>query len=298
MQSTDHRETALLEDLLTHVPEIPLDLAGCADIGPTGLPPAVTVTLERRPDRWARAVVNFEKHGFDRMVKAAGVDGLALSTAALGRLLEAPASVDQPLIEYLQLTRPAVGCYLSHLAIWKAFARSGLPWLLIVEDDAVPAPRYVAAIARRLLAELPADADMLLLGCTVMDGLAEPTAHPLFTRIYYYNGTYAYLLTRKGCRALLPRLLPIRTHIDNQISLELVADRANLTVYASEPRLFDHDFTVRSDVYIPVADAARADRSLAAIFTQARAKLIREGARLLPAYEPPAAEIPRSAAEA
>jgi glycosyl transferase, family 25 len=178
------------------------------------------------------------------------------------------------------MTRPAVGCFLSHLAIWKQFLASGEPYVLVLEDDAAPAKTYQPAQARALLAALPADADMLLLGYTIMDGLAEPASDQAFRRVYYYNGTYAYLLTRKGCLALLPRMLPLVTHIDNQISLALVADRNALRVYGAEPRLFEHDFEVWSDVYVPVIDAEAADRRLAGVFDDARNRLTQEGVRL------------------
>ena len=136
------------------------------------------------------------------------------------------------------------------------------------------------------MAGMPDDADMVLLGCTIMDGLAEPTADPNFTRVYYYNGTYGYILTRRGCLNLLPRLLPIETHIDNQISLELVRNRHALRVYCTEPRWIEHDFAVLSDVYIPVIDADFADRTLDEIFKKSRARLLRQGAKLFDMYRP------------
>ena len=206
----------------------------------------------------------------------------------LASLMTDPTAVDALPGHYLQMTRPAIGCFLSHLTIWKRFLRSGQPHILVLEDDAVPARNYAAVRARAVLAALPHDADMVLLGCTIMDGLAEPTRDQAFTRVYYYNGTYGYILTRKGCLNLLPRMLPIETHIDNQISLELVRNRGALHVYCSEPKLIEHDFSVYSDVYIPVVDAERADRTLDAIFKESRSRLLREGARLFDMHRPEA----------
>ncbi len=275
-----------LAQALPLIPDIDLDLSGCADIGAHGLPPPVVVTLDRRPDRWRTAQQNLADRGVARIIKATAVDGQALPAALLATLLADPTAVDRPLTHYLQMTRPAVGCFLSHLAIWKRFLKSSAPHILILEDDAVPARGFCADQGRAVMAGMPADADMVLLGCTLMDGLAEPTADPRFTRVYYYNGTFGYILTRKGCLNLLPRLLPIETHIDNQISLELVRNRHALHVYCTEPRLIEHDFTVLSDVYIPVADTAVADQALDEIFKKSRARLLRQGAQLHDMYKP------------
>lgn len=272
-----------LDAMLQQVPDVSARLTNCGMIGPHGLPEPVVVSLARRPDRWQGAQRTLARHGIEQPIKANAVDGRALDTYTVARLLDDPTSVDRPLVEYLQLTRPAVGCYLSHLAIWRAFIASGEPHVLVLEDDAVPTAAFAPDRNRALMASLPADADLVLLGCTIMDGLAEPTPDPAFSRVYYYNGTYAYLLTRKGAHALLPHLLPLRTHIDNQISLTMVA-HANLKVYCCEPRLFGHDFEVYSDVYVPVADTTIADRTLQAIFDRCRGDLTRAGAKLFPKY--------------
>ena len=78
----------------------------------------IDVTLERRPDRWQSARRNLAARGIHHVIKAPAVDGLALSQARLSSLLSDPAAVERPLTDYLQMTRPAVGCYLSHLAIF------------------------------------------------------------------------------------------------------------------------------------------------------------------------------------
>lgn len=262
------------------LPILDFDPEQTAEIGPSGLPTPLVISLARRPDRWARAKEVLGRIEVAAPLRVDAVDGRTLGGDVLSAFVEQPDVIDEPLEEYLRPTRPAVGCFLSHLAVWQRFIQSDAPLAFIVEDDVLPSSDFSAPLVRRLLAELPADADMLLLGYTIMDGLAEPTGCPLLRRIYYYNGTFAYLLTRRGCQNLFSRLLPIRTHIDNQISLELVADRS-LHVYGAEPRLFAHDFTVWSDVYVPVSDTSRADRTLAAIFDDARAKLIADGARLM-----------------
>lgn len=275
-----------LEAALQLIPDADLDLTGCDHLGPHGLPPPVVVTLARRPDRWLAAERTWRGHGVNRIIKATAVDGQTLSQSVLAKFMAEPNAVEMPLAHYLQMTRPAVGCFLSHLSLWKRFLQSGAERILILEDDAVPTPDCTLIHTRAVLAAMPADADMLLLGCTIMDGLAEPTTAPRLSRVYYYNGTYGYILTRNGCQKLLPRMLPVVTHIDNQISLELVRDRAGLRAYACEPRLIGHDFTVYSDVYVPVLDTSLADRRLDGLFKECRSRLLRDGAQLFPMHQP------------
>jgi GR25 family glycosyltransferase involved in LPS biosynthesis len=272
-------------DQLALVPDMPVDFSATRLDARTGLPTPIVVSLLRRPDRWAAAQAALAGCHADGAMRAPAVDGRDLSSALLGQLLEAaPDTVDETPGHYLHMTRPAVGCFLSHLALWNRFLASDAPFALIMEDDAVPAKVFSPERAASVMRAFPPDADIVLLGGTIMDGLAAPSPYPGLMRTYYYNGTYAYLLTRKGCRALLPHLLPIKTHIDNQISLALVEHHQTLAVYCVEPRLFEHDFSVYSDVYVPVADAAVADHRLDAVFKASRARLQAAGVNLLPMH--------------
>jgi glycosyl transferase, family 25 len=90
-------------------------------------------------------------------------------------------------------------------------------------------------------------------------GLAEKTECEFLSRVYYFNGTYAYVVTRKGCAKLLQHLLPLRAHIDHQISHALIRNPASLFAYAVTPALFEHDFSSRSDAYVPIVGSDAAD---------------------------------------
>jgi hypothetical protein len=110
-----------------------------------------------------------------------------------------------------------------------------------------------------------------------MAGLAAATEHASLRRVYYFNGTYAYLITRKGCAKLLKQLLPLRAHIDHQISDALLKNRASLFAYAVRPPLFEHDFSSWSDAYVPIARSDEADRQLGALLSSARNVLRQDG---------------------
>ena len=237
----------------------------------------VIVSLNRRPDRWAKVVSALQSVGISRISKCRAVDGATLSEQTLAALVDNASAVSDQPTSHTQLTRPAIGCFLSHLTIWKHFLAGNEDHRVVLEDDAVPSPSYSAEHVERVLASIPAEADLVLLGCTILAGLAEKTESAFFSRIYYFNGTYAYLLTRKGCARLLPHLLPLRAHIDHQISHALIRNPASLFAYAVTPALFEHDFSSWSDAYVPITGSEAADQRLGALLTSARNLLRRDG---------------------
>jgi glycosyl transferase family 25 len=237
----------------------------------------VIVSLNRRPDRWEKVVSALGRVGIARISKFAAVDGATLSDQTLSALVDSACVVSDRPTSHTQLTRPAIGCFLSHLTIWKGFLDGGRDRLVVLEDDAVPSPSYSANYAERVLAAIPAEADLVLLGGTIMAGLVEKTECEFLSRVYYFNGTYAYLVTRKGCAKLLQHLLPLRTHIDHQISHVLIRNPASLFAYAVTPALFDHDFSSWSDAYVPISGSDEADQHLGALLTAARDHLRRDG---------------------
>ena len=237
----------------------------------------VIVSLRRRPDRWQKVVRELAKVGIARPAKFIAVDGTTLSEQTLASLVHNVCELSTSPTSHTQLTRPAIGCFLSHLQIWRRLLDGNRDCLVVLEDDVVPSPHYSAAYACEILSSIPADADLVLLGCTIMAGLAEKTAARSLSRVYYFNGTYAYLITRKGCANLLPHLLPMRAHIDHQISAALVKHPQSLFAYAATPSLFDHDFSSWSDAYVPITGSEQADRQLETLLTSARQALRSDG---------------------
>jgi GR25 family glycosyltransferase involved in LPS biosynthesis len=271
------------ESMLQHVPALDLQFDGdCAQAAGVDLPIAV-INLPRRTDRWQTLSRRMSAAGLDKLIKVPAVEGARLPKAQIAGLLGAPADpIDQAPQSHLSLTRPAIGCFLSHLAVWRWMIAQGIPRLLVLEDDAAPAPGYNAARLRGVLAELPDDAGLTLLGRIIMHGLAERPGGSSLARMYYFNGTFAYLITPAAARLLLQHLVPLRCHIDHQISSTLIEQRQRFAAYCVEPPLFDPDWSQRSDCYVPLADEPLADRELAQQFEAQRQMLLREGRPLLP----------------
>jgi hypothetical protein len=244
----------------------------------------VVVTLDGRSDRWQRIQSSLARAGIRDVVKFRAVHGSAISDDTRDALIDPDSDIDAAPRSHLALTRPAAGCFLSHLQIWKQFllldAERGAEQLVVLEDDASPAAGYGPAQARAIVSSLPANADLVLLGCSIMGDLAADAESGPLKRVFYFNGTYAYLLTRRGCLNLLPYLVPMRAHIDHQISAALIKNPDSLFAYAATPTLFDHDWSTRSDAYVPLDEPEAADEELGALIESARQALRHSGAGL------------------
>ena len=116
-------------------------------------------------------------------------------------------------------SRGAIGCYLSHLELWKQAARRAVP-TLILEQDAVPSVSPIRLLDA--LAHVPPGADVALLGhLRVLNPFPfslftkRPTQgfHPLRPTLDVF-GTHAYVVTPAGARKLADRALPINTQVD------------------------------------------------------------------------------------
>jgi glycosyl transferase, family 25 len=145
-----------------------------------------------------------------------------------------------------------------------------------------PAAHYSAARLRSVVDAIPEEAGLVFLGRIIMGGLADKPEGTGLARIYYFNGTFAYLITPVACRSLLGYLLPLRSHIDHQISAVLIERRHVFPAYYTEPHLFEPDWSLRSDCYVPLADDSAADRELVGIIDASRRTLLDERRPLLP----------------
>ncbi|NGY06735.1 glycosyltransferase family 25 protein [Solimonas terrae] len=109
-----------------------------------------------------------------------------------------------------------LGCYLSHLAVWRRLIASGRDCAIVLEDDAVVAPDLAAQCAE--FSGLPERPDMVRISSVKQPAGIEirklasgrrvllPTEHP--------SGCQGYWLTRDGARKFLDCLSRPRIAID------------------------------------------------------------------------------------
>jgi glycosyl transferase family 25 len=265
-----------------------LDLVPVADLGAktacvhaNGLDiPAIGINLDSRPDKWRILKERMSAIGFDRLMRARAVEGAKLPDDLIEKLLGRPASeIETAPEDHLRLTRPAIGCFLSHLSIWRWMQANGIERAIVFEDDARPSPHFDMRSLRETVAGA-SDRKLVFLGALVMHGMAEQPSADGLARLYYFNGTFAYLVTRDACSMLLRQMLPLHSHIDHQMSRLFVEQRDVFPVWHSDPGLFEPDWALGSDICLPMANESAADRHLRELLESRRQLLLSEG-RLL-----------------
>lgn len=116
-----------------------------------------------------------------------------------------------------------IGCYHSHLGVWREFIDTEAPVALVLEDDVVFHDDFISAIDLALTA---IDRwDMLKLNSIraklpVSQGKIGP--YTLNAYVGPATGTGAYLIKRETVEKLLPRMLPITRATDHEINLFFV----------------------------------------------------------------------------
>ena len=170
------------------------------------------VNLDRAPERLARIGQQMQ-HLELPWARLAAVDARALST-------EQRAALDEPAFRRRHGMSPLpgeLGCYLSHVAVMRAFLASDAEFALVLEDDV------------RLHASLPAVLHGLMAHATRWDvaklsavhsGTPVPVlevapGHALAVMLSRCTGSSAYLMNRRAAQAYASGLLPMSLPFDH-----------------------------------------------------------------------------------
>lgn len=145
-------------------------------------------------------------------------------------------------------TPAMVGCMLSHMACWQRIVDQKLPMAIVLEDDAVLAPRFLLRVRQSLVDDVPNDFHIVLLGCFLCSPFVQwlAGAPPGFEGtqkarpIRYFAGTHAMVVSQAGAQYLLQQTQgKVQYHADWQL-----ASLPSLKIYALDEDLaFQEDMT-------------------------------------------------------
>lgn len=143
----------------------------------------------------------------------------------------------------MQLSRGAIGCYLSHVGIYEAVLRSDKEYALILEDDAVIDPHVYSENIRHILTTYPSDWDVILLGG---QGLEEDRKDVTVRKFW---GTWGYFIRRSGIEKFFQNTsYPITNAIDSV--LETLGLDKKIHIYAPLTRPITLDAEMGTDIQI------------------------------------------------
>lgn len=140
-------------------------------------------------------------------------------------------------------TLGAIGCYLSHINIWKKFLASGEEKCLVFEDD-LDSVSSLAEI-QAFVESVPKDWDFLFLGyqkeALLNEDVRVGNCYQIKSLTFM---THAYLITKRGAETLLASAFPIFCQIDAHISYNAI--RGDIHAYRPAKSMFKQTFTLSS----------------------------------------------------
>lgn len=117
--------------------------------------------------------------------------------------------------DFDEWSRNEAACGVSHIRLLQHIVHQGIPWAVVLEDDAIVRRTPLSVIEDWIL---PADAEIVMLGQRALTD--EPSVHPeppAYGPVKGGAGTEGYLISLDGARKLLRVLMPLRNPLDFQM---------------------------------------------------------------------------------
>jgi hypothetical protein len=189
--------------------------------------PMFLINLDRRSDRLSTTTALLNETGYAPIKRIRATDGSAeWETLKAVVKDDAMQSIyDGRRTEHHQLSKGAVGCYISHLNLWKQLLGSQHEVFIIFEDDTLPT--LTKTELGVYLSRVPDDWDIILFGAEYGTECIKVNDHVCRAKRFYC--LHAYAIRKKAARYLVPRALPIEQQIDSWMSD--IAEKGDIIVY-------------------------------------------------------------------
>jgi len=152
-------------------------------------------------------------------------------------------------LRHYELTRGAVGCFLSHTMIYKKLVDdSNHEVYLVFEDDSYIPPNVIKAI-QFYIENAPFDWDIILFG-VLREIIDEKGKY--FDKIKTWWGLFGYAINKQGANKFLNELSSEKK-IDKQIDsmMSMMVQEKKLNVYSTSIHLIKHD-SDGTDIQLPI----------------------------------------------
>lgn len=209
------------------------------------------INLERRPDRLKLFMDAYHESGIKKkkLIKFHAIDGNTIDLKTIPMTQLAILEMKQLdtigfRYKHYQLTRGAIGCYLSHVKIWENIIDSGVKQALIFEDDANP-PKDVYKDIKETMNNVPEDWDIVLFGKYCYDCQDKGK----YIKVNRFILLHSYMISRKGILKIFNEnnLFPISQQLDAHLS-----EISNIiNIYSSKKNLVSQRES-RTDIQAPM----------------------------------------------
>ena len=150
---------------------------------------------------------------------------------------------------HTQITRGAIGCYLSHLDVYNRIKANNKPYGLIIEDDAWFNEDIYKSGIKNILEKIPEDWDIILLGKIDLETINKET----YLEMRKFWGTHGYLINQAGISKMLSLAnIPINDQIDAVMGN--LAREGKLHIYAPLEQYISSNTSFNSEVQMAVSE--------------------------------------------
>lgn len=197
------------------------------------------INMKKNVERFKKFQADFQKTDLSSL-------GFTKTEAVVGKNLDMKKYLNKQSLDILkasekdgyrkhhyQLTRGAVGCYLSHLNTYKAISKQNQPYGFIFEDDVKILKPELLKDVNKTIQNIPNDWDILLLGC-VCFVCGKFYSYYDVNRYFLMHG---YIIKKESAIKILDMLdkKPIEQQIDAKFSD--LAERGLLKIYCLRDKL-------------------------------------------------------------
>lgn len=209
------------------------------------------INLKRRPDRLDNFLEHYKRSDMKnvKLIKFDAIDGSKLDVSKVPLTELARAELQQLKTtgfrtKHYQLTKGAIGCYLSHVKIWENILKNRYDITLVFEDDA-QVPDDLNKRIHEEMKYIPNDWDIILYGYICKKCMK----YDQYNEVERFMLTHCYMIKKDAIVKILKSntLFPITQQIDALMS-EL---SSIVNIYTVKEKLVKQ-FESRTDIQAPL----------------------------------------------
>lgn len=209
------------------------------------------INLDRRKDRLVVTKKNLELYGYNKIKRYSAIDSSKYTAQRINDLTH-PDARDSIFKNYRthdeQLSRGALGCYLSHLDLWKQMIDKNVDKIVVFEDDTYPT--ITSDKLQEYIRKIPNDWDIILFGGWYKNGWRIDKN---IYKIQRYFGMHGYMIRNtNNVRDMVRNAMPIRKQIDWYLTDLATANKINIYGIMHSPMWTQNTEVHSTDVQIPI----------------------------------------------